>query len=70
MNVRWMNGTLTLVAAVALAGCGNAQAGAEGGEAAVRIINVEVTEIASSPFVDEVGLTGTAMANRDVQVAA
>lgn len=72
MSVRWMQGSLALFTAAAVAGCGDAQAGAEDteGEAAVRIINVEVMEIATSSFVDQVSLTGTAMANRDVQVAA
>jgi membrane fusion protein (multidrug efflux system) len=68
MNVRW-TGALALAASVALTGCGSAEADS-GAEAAVRIINVEVAEIATSAFVDEVTLTGTAQANRDVQVAA
>jgi membrane fusion protein (multidrug efflux system) len=69
MNVRWTGAVLALAVAVGLTGCGGAEADAAS-EAAVRIINVEVTEIATSPFVDEVSLTGTAMANRDVQVSA
>lgn len=72
MNVRWTNGWLALAAALALGGCGNAHAGAEStdGEAAVRIINVEVMELAPTAFVDEIRLTGAVQANQDVQVAA
>ena len=69
MDVRGNRVALTLVAALALAGCGRAEADIETA-AAVRIINVEVAEIATSPFVDEVSLTGTAQANRDVQISA
>lgn len=69
MNVRWTGPALAVAAAVALTGCGSARADAEG-ETAARIINVEVTEIAVGSFVDQVSLTGTAQANRDVQVSA
>ena len=71
MNVRWRGVVLALATGV-LAGCGNAQAGAEDttGEAAVRIINVEVVEITPAAFVDEIRLTGTVQANQDVQVSA
>ncbi len=72
MSVRWTRGSLALAVAVAMAGCGNAQVGAEGSEAeaSVRIINVEVVEIATEPFVDEISLTGSVLANQDVRVAA
>lgn len=70
MSERWVRGTAAVVAAVALAACG--QAGAEGpeGEAFVRVINVEATELATRPFTDQIRLTGTVWANQDVQVAA
>lgn len=70
MSTRWMWGAVALVAALGAAGCG--QAGAEGaqGEAFVRVINVEVSEITTESFVDQIRLTGTVWANQDVQVAA
>ncbi len=71
MNVRWTGIALAL-GAVALTGCGSAQAGADDtrGEASVRIINVEVAEITPGAFVDEIRLTGAVQANQDVLVAA
>lgn len=70
MSARCMWGGFALVAALAAAGCG--KAGAEGaqGEAFVRVINVEVSEITTESFVDQIRLTGTVWANQDVQVAA
>lgn len=72
MSVRWTGGVLALAAALALSGCGNAEAGADegGAAAAVRVINVEVSELALRPFVDEIRLTGAVQANQDVLVAA
>lgn len=70
MRARGTWSAAALVAVVGAAGCG--QAGAEGtqGEPFVRVINVEVTEITTEPFVDQIRLTGTVWANQDVQVAA
>lgn len=72
MNARWMKGALVLALAGAVAGCGNREADAEDTSSAgfVRVINVEVTEIQSRPFVDEIQLTASVRANQDVQVSA
>lgn len=70
MNVRWMRGALAVSAAVTLNACGNVEAEGPSDEAFVRVINVEVAEVASEPFVDEIRLTGSVWANQDVQVAA
>lgn len=64
-----------LAAAVALTACGDAQAdGAatdgDRGESFVRVINVETTEVRPETFVEEVHLTGTVQANRQVTVSA
>jgi RND family efflux transporter MFP subunit len=78
MTVKWMRALLAsvaTVAAVAMVGCGgDAQAGGTGGgegaEAFVRIINVEVLEVDTETFVEEIRLTAAAQANQDVRVAA
>ena len=72
MNGRWMRGALVLALAGSVAGCGNREADAEDTSAAgfVRVINVEVAEIKTRPFVDEIRLTASVQANQDVQVAA
>jgi len=72
MNGRWIRGALVLALAGAVAGCGNREADAEDTSAAgfVRVINVEVAEIQSRSFVDEIRLTASVRANQDVQVAA
>jgi RND family efflux transporter MFP subunit len=61
---------LVLVAA----GCGNAQAdGAEqdgASEEFSRVINVEVEEVRPRPFVEQIRLTGTVRAERDVELSA
>lgn len=60
-----------VVGAVALAGCGSAEAGTEAAsEEFVRVINVEVTELRSEPFTEEIRLTSVAMANQDVMLEA
>lgn len=69
MSVRWTGAVMALAASVALTGCGKAEAGADA-QAVARVINVDVMEIATSAFVDQVSLTGTAQANQDVQVSA
>lgn len=70
MNVRWMRGGVVVLAAVALSACGNAEAEDPSGEAFVRVINVEVEEVAPEPFVDQIRLTGAVLANQDVRVSA
>lgn len=70
MNERWMRGAAAVAASVVLAACGQAGAEGPGGEAFVRVINVEVTELATRPFTDQIRLTGTVWANQDVQVSA
>lgn len=72
MNARWMGGALAVVLAVAVSGCGQAEAGAEDTTRAeyVRVINVEVRDVEPRPFVEEIRLTASVEANQDVQVAA
>jgi len=70
MSARWMRGAAGLVAAAALAACGDAGAEGTQSEPFVRVINVEVSEITTEPFVEQIRLTGTVWANQDVQVAA
>ena len=72
MNARWVKGSLALALAVVVAGCGTAKAEDEGpiAEGTVRIINVEVTDIATGAFTDQINLTGAVLANRDVMVSA
>jgi RND family efflux transporter MFP subunit len=70
MNVRWMRGAVALLGTVSLAACGNAGAEATDGDSFVRVINVEVSEVTTRPFVDQIQLTGSVWANQDVQVAA
>ncbi len=70
---RGRTGVLAAALAVAAAACGNAEAGGTGGgtgEAFVRVINVEVTEVSRETFVEEIRLTAAVQANRDVEVAA
>jgi RND family efflux transporter MFP subunit len=71
-NMRWTRGGIAFLMAGALAACGNAEADdtstAEG--EFVRVINVEVAEITTESFVDEIRLTGVVTANQDVQVSA
>jgi RND family efflux transporter MFP subunit len=64
-----------LAAVILVVGCGgDAEAGAtdESGseEAFARIINVEVTTVEPTTFVERIRLTGTVEANRDVTVSA
>ena len=71
-NTRWFRGGLALVLAGAAAACGDAQADdtAEAASEFVRVINVELAEITTQPFMDEIRLTGAVSANQDVQVSA
>lgn len=61
-------------ALVALAACGSAQADgtedAEASDAFVRVINVEVAEVGTETFIEEIRLTSVAMANQDVMLEA
>ncbi|HSG08441.1 MAG TPA: efflux RND transporter periplasmic adaptor subunit [Longimicrobiales bacterium] len=71
-SLRWVRGGIALLVTGALVACGNAEADdttAESDEF-VRVINVEVMEITTQPFVDEIRLTGAVSANQDVQVSA
>ncbi len=72
MNGRWIWGGLAFALVVSAAGCGSSQADAEGTSAAdfVRVINVEVRDLAAQPFVEEIRLTASVTANQDVQVSA
>lgn len=73
MKSRAIN-VLTVGALLVLAGCGSAQADSVDDVAAseefVRVINVEVTLIATETFVEEIRLTSVAMANQDVMLEA
>lgn len=57
---------------IAVAACGSAQADGteDAGEEFVRMINVEVAEITTQSFSEEIRLTSVAMANRDVMIEA
>lgn len=65
---------LALGGIVALGGCGSAEAGgaeeAAASEEFVRVINVEVAEVATETFTEEIRLTSVAMANQDVMLEA
>jgi RND family efflux transporter MFP subunit len=75
MTGTWMRGALAVFTVATVAACGGAvQADGTGdGEDAgafVRIINVEVEEVGSETFIEEIRLTAAARANQDVQVSA
>ncbi len=70
MNGRWMRGAGLVAAAALVAGCGSAEADDASGETFVRVINVEVAEVAPQPFTEDIRLTAVATANRDVMIAA
>ena len=63
-----------VLATLAMAGCGVVQADraddAPGGEASVRVINVETSTVTPRRFVEDIRLTSAVMANQDVLVAA
>ncbi len=66
-------GILSLLAVLAISGCGTAQADGVDrmdSDEFVRIINVEVARIETENFVEEIRLTATAVANQDVMVSA
>ena len=66
-------GILSLLAVLAISGCGTAQADGidrMDSDEFVRIINVEVARIETEKFVEEIRLTATAVANQDVMVSA
>lgn len=77
MNIDFggMRGLVGAALLLGVAACGNAEAGdAPQGQADetgfVRVINVEVAPVTPQRFVEEVLLTGTVAANRDVTVSA
>ncbi len=74
MKATWMRGALVLGLAVAVVGCGSAQAdGTEEEQASpafARVINVETHEVTLRAFQEEIRVTGVAWANQDVQVSA
>ena len=73
LGVRKKRGVLYLLGAVAVGGCGTAQAdGIARGESeeVVRIINVEVSRVKTENFVEDIRLTAAAVANQDVMVSA
>ena len=73
LGVRKKRGVLCLLGAVAVGGCGTAQAdGIDRGDSEefTRIINVEVSRIKTENFVEEIRLTAAAVANQDVMVSA
>ena len=63
-----------VLATLAMAGCGVVQADraddAPGGEASVRVINVETSTVTPRRFVEDIRFTSAVMANQDVLVAA
>ena len=66
-------GILSLLAVLAISGCGTAQADGidrMNSDEFIRIINVEVARIETEKFVEEIRLTATAVANQDVMVSA
>lgn len=65
-------GRAWLVAAVLVAAaCGEADGAPEpGGEAFVRVVNVEVAQLEPARFVEDIRLTGTIQASRDVMISA
>ena len=73
MKRTWTMRGLPLVAAAFLASCGgDAQADgpAEETEGFSRVINVEVAEVRPEQFLEQIRLTGVALADQDVLVAA
>jgi membrane fusion protein (multidrug efflux system) len=69
-----VRGHTAFAVTLAVAGCGSAQAegarDASGSADFARIVNVEVSEIATETFVEEIRLTSVAMANQDVMLEA
>lgn len=77
IEIGGIRGWLAAGLVLAVAACGNAEAGdpqeADAGTTEsgfVRVINVEVSEVEPRRFVEEIALTGTVAANRDVTVSA
>jgi membrane fusion protein (multidrug efflux system) len=69
-----MSCSVVLLVALAMAGCGAAQADAAddatAAEATVRVINVETWTVIPQEFVEDIRLTSAVLANQDVLVAA
>ena len=73
MKRTWTMRGLPLMAAALLASCGGdaqADGAAEETEGFTRVINVEVTEVRPEQFLEQIRLTGVALADQDVMVAA
>ena len=72
MSAHLRGAALVLAAAVAVSGCGSAEAnGADDAPVeAGRVVNVEVATVAAGDFTEVIRLTGTVAANRDVLVSA
>lgn len=73
MKRTWTMRGLPLVAAALVAGCGGdaqADSASEQTEGFSRVINVEVTEVRPEEFLEQIRLTGVALADQDVLVAA
>ena len=70
----YVRGILGMGLLVALGACGSAQADgvddAASSDAFVRVINVEVVDVKTETFVEEIRLTSVAMANQDVLLEA
>lgn len=74
---RSKSGLLWLAAVVAVAGCSETSgsetsdaAAAAAGAPSGRVVTVEVLELVPEPFEDQVGITGTVEAERDITLAA
>jgi RND family efflux transporter MFP subunit len=69
-----MSRSAVVLAALAMAGCGAAQADAANdapaAEVTVRVINVETSTVIPQEFVEDIRLTSAVLANQDVLVAA
>lgn len=74
MKRSWMRCALAVAVVASTSGCGAAKADgmedASANQDFARVINVEVRELQPQAFVDEIRLTGVAVANHDVMVSA
>ena len=73
MKRTWTMRGLPLVAAALVAGCGGdaqADGASEQAEGFSRVINVEVAEVQPEDFLEQIRLTGVALADQDVLLAA
>lgn len=71
MKAGWTRTLLALALVAGATACGQAEADDGAQETAfARVINVEVRQLETQPFVEEIRLTGVVRANKDVQVSA